>query len=139
MKKFLALAIALVMLLGCSAVAEGIPADQIKVGAIVLHDENVGYDYAHLMGLEYMKETLGLTDDQVIIEYNIPEDEECYDAAIRLISKGCNIIFGDSFGHEDYLLQAAEEISGCAFLPCHRLPGRLFWPVQHAQLHAVGV
>lgn len=95
MKKFLALAIALVMLLGCSAVAEGIPADQIKVGAIVLHDENVGYDYAHLMGLEYMKETLGLTDDQVIIEYNIPEDEECYDAAIRLISKGCNIIFGE--------------------------------------------
>ena len=117
MKKFLALAIALVMLLGCSAVAEGIPADQIKVGAIVLHDENVGYDYAHLMGLEYMKETLGLTDDQVIIEYNIREDEECYDAAIRLISKGCNIIFGDSFGHEDYLLQAAEEYPDVHF--CH--------------------
>lgn len=117
MKKLLALAIALVMMLGCAAVAEGIPADQIKIGVILLHDENVGYDYAHLLGVQYMQEQLGLSDDQVIIEYNIPEDEECYDAAIRLIGKGCNLVFADSFGHEDYLMQAAEEYPDIEF--CH--------------------
>ena len=117
MKKFLALALCLVMMLGCVAAADGIPADEIKVGVILLHDENVGYDYAHILGLDYMKETLGLSDDQVITEYNIPESEECYDAALRLVSKGCNIVFADSFGHEDYLLQAAEENPDVEF--CH--------------------
>ena len=117
MKKFLALALCLVMMLGCAAVAEGIPANEIKVGVILLHDENVGYDYAHILGRDYMKETLGLSDDQIITEYNIPENEECYDAAIRLVSKGCNIIFADSFGHEDYLKQAAEENPDVQF--CH--------------------
>ena len=117
MKKFLALALCLVMMLGCVAAADGIPADEIKVGVILLHDENVGYDYAHILGRDYMKETLGLSDDQVITEYNIPESEECYDAALRLVSKGCNIVFADSFGHEDYLLQAAEENPDVEF--CH--------------------
>lgn len=117
MKKFLALALCLVMMLGCVAAAEGIPADQIKVGVILLHDENVGYDYAHILGVQSMKESLGLSDDQIVTEYNIPESEECYDAALRLVSKGCNIIFADSFGHEDYMLQAAEENPEIEF--CH--------------------
>ncbi len=117
MKKFLALALCLVMMLGCVAAAEGIPADQIKVGVILLHDENVGYDYAHILGVQSMKESLGLSDDQIVTEYNIPESEECYDAALRLVSKGCNIIFADSFGHEDYVLQAAEENPEIEF--CH--------------------
>ena len=46
MKKFLALALCLVMMLGCAAVAEGIPADEIKVGVILLQSffENIQKD-----------------------------------------------------------------------------------------------
>ena len=117
MKQFLALALYKKKIKKKIAAADGIPADEIKVGVILLHDENVGYDYAHILGRDYMKETLGLSDDQVITEYNIPESEECYDAALRLVSKGCNIVFADSFGHEDYLLQAAEENPDVEF--CH--------------------
>ena len=87
MKKFLALALCLVMMLGCVAAADGIPADEIKVGVILLHDENVGYDYAHILGRDYMKETLGLSDDQVITEYNIPEDVKGYFAKTRIFSE----------------------------------------------------
>lgn len=91
--------------------------EDLKVGFIVLHDENIGYDYAHLLGIETAKNTLGLSDDQIIIEYNIPEDEQCYDAAVKLANKGCQIIFADSFGHEGFLLQAAEEFPEVEF--CH--------------------
>ena len=46
MKKVLSLVLVLAMVLMFSAVAsaDAIPADQIKVGLILLHDENIGYD-----------------------------------------------------------------------------------------------
>ncbi|MFR5782797.1 MAG: BMP family ABC transporter substrate-binding protein, partial [Oscillospiraceae bacterium] len=38
---------------------------------------------------------------------NVPEGQECYDAAAELADDGCNIVFADSFGHEDFMIQAA--------------------------------
>jgi len=48
---------------------------------------------------------------------NIPEGNECYDAAAELIDSGCNVIFADSFGHEPFLLQAAKDYPEVEF--CH--------------------
>ena len=111
MKKVLSLVLVLAMVLMFSAVAsaDAIPADQIKVGLILLHDENIGYDEIHLNGFMDMVKALGLTEDQYSIKYNVPETEVCYDKAIELVDEGCDIIFADSFGHESYMLQAASE------------------------------
>ena len=49
------------------------------------------------MGVEYVAKT------------NIPEGQECYDAACELADAGCDFIFADSFGHEDYVIEAAKE------------------------------
>lgn len=124
MKKFVALFLVLIMVL-CSVCAVAEPAngrtaiakEDLLVGVILLHDENIGYDYAHIQGVEGMKEALGLTDDQVIYEYGKPENEEAYEAAVRLANRGCQIIFADSFGHEDYMMQAAAEYPEVEF--CH--------------------
>lgn len=89
----------------------------IKVGIIYIGDENEGYTAAHMAGIDQMKTTLGLTDDQVIEKTNIKEDESCYDAAIDLAEQGCNIIFANSFGHEDYMKQVASEYPEIQF--CH--------------------
>ena len=100
-----------------AANAAGIPKDQIKVGLIYVGDENEGYTAAHYAGALEMKEALGLGDDQIVIKWNIPEDETCYDAAVDLADQGCNIIFANSFGHESYMLQAAAEFPEVQF--CH--------------------
>ncbi|MFA9464950.1 MAG: BMP family ABC transporter substrate-binding protein [Velocimicrobium sp.] len=89
----------------------------IKVGVIYVGDENEGYTEAHMKGIADMKAALGLSDDQVVEKTNIPEDETCYDAAIDLAEQGCNIIFANSFGHEDYMVQAAGEYPDVQF--CH--------------------
>ena len=60
---------------------------------------------------------LGLTEDQYLFRTNIPEGQECYNAAAELADAGCNIIFADSFGHEDYIIQAAKEFPDVQF--CH--------------------
>ena len=98
-------------------VYDPVDVDDLKVGFIYIGDENEGYTAAHYKGALEMKEALGLSDDQIVVKWNTPEDESCYDAAVDLADSGCNIIFATSFGYESYILQAAEEFPDVQF--CH--------------------
>ena len=89
----------------------------IKIGFIFLHDENSTYDKNFIDAANAAKESLGLSDEQVIFKTNIPESSECYEAAADLADRGCNIVFADSFGHEQYIAQAAAEFPDVQF--CH--------------------
>lgn len=94
-----------------------VPAD-FKIGMICLHDENSTYDNNFIQALRQVQKDLGLSDDQVVIVTNIGEDSSCYDAAVDLAkNKGCNVIFADSFGHESFMKQAAQEYPEVQF--CH--------------------
>ena len=97
--------------------ADATAASDLKVGFIFLHDENSTYDLNFMNGAKEACANLGLSDDQVIFRTNIPEGQECYDAAAELADAGCNVIFADSFGHEDFMIQAAKEFSEVQF--CH--------------------
>ena len=129
MKKFLALILALVMalsLVACGndappaddgAADDGAAAPAVKVGFICLHDENSTYDLNFLNGAKEAIANLGLTEADYIIKTNIPEGQECKEAALDLVDAGCNIIFANSFGHEPYMLEAAQECPDVEF--CH--------------------
>ncbi len=119
MRKLLGLLVVLtlIMTMSLSAFAEGVAATDVKVGFIFVGDENEGYTAAHYEGAKAMQEALGLTDDQIIIKWNIPEDETCYDAAVDLADQGCDIIFGNSFNFESYMIMAATEYPDVEF--CH--------------------
>ncbi len=92
-------------------------AGSMKVGFICLHDENSTYDLNFINGAKEACKNLGISEDNYIIKTNIPEGQECYDAAAELVDAGCGIIFADSFGHEDYMIQAAKEYPEVQF--CH--------------------
>ena len=100
-----------------AAPAEESAASDIKVGFIFLHDENSTYDLNFINGAKEACAALGLSEDQFIFRTNIPEGQECYDAAAELADAGCSIVFADSFGHEDYMIQAAKEFPEVQF--CH--------------------
>ena len=129
MKKFLAMLLALVMALSLVACGEqkqpdtpDVPDDgqqtaTVKVGFITLHDENSTYDLNFINGAKEAIANLGLTDADYILKTNVPEGQECYEAAVDMVDKGCNIIFADSFGHEPYMIQAAQEYPNVQF--CH--------------------
>ena len=124
MKKLLALVLAAVMMLAFAAcgdtedTAEGIASiEDVKFGLICLHDENSTYDKNFLEGFKEAVANLGLKEEQYVIKTNIPEGNECYEAAVDLAEDGCNIIFANSFGHESYILQAAKEYPSVQF--CH--------------------
>ncbi len=89
----------------------------LKVGFIFLHDENSTYDKNFMDAAKAAQASLGLSDDQVILKTNIPEGNECYETALELVDEGCSIIFADSFCHEAYMIQAAQEHPEVQF--CH--------------------
>ena len=93
-----------------------IPAD-FKIGFICLHDDKSTYDLNFLKAVDSVKAALGLTDEQVIVKTNIPEGNECYEAAKDLVSQNCDIVFANSFGHEDHMIRAAKEFPDVQF--CH--------------------
>ncbi len=128
MKKILSLALVLVMVLSlcaCGAKTET-PADTtapapavdeapvVKMGFIFLHDENSTYDLNFMNAAKEACDKLGV---EYVLKTNIPEGEECYEAALDLVDEGCNIVFADSFGHEPYIIQAATECPDVQF--CH--------------------
>ena len=86
----------------------------LKVGFIYLHDENSTYDLNFLNAAKAACEKLGV---EAIHKTGIPEGNGCYDAAAELVDSGCSIVFADSFGHEDFLIQAASDYPDVQF--CH--------------------
>ncbi len=119
LKKILAVVLSIIMIATCFAACGGNGDNDdeatLKVGFIFLHDEQSTYDKNFMeaakaacteMGVEYAQRT------------QITESRNCYDAAVDLIeTEGCNIIFADSFGHEAFLIEAAQKYSEVQF--CH--------------------
>ena len=131
-RKTIALLLALVMVFALTAcgqqaapapaaeapAAEAAPAEDaapaFKAGFIFLHDETSTYD---LNFMNAAKEACENTGVEYVMKTNIPEGQECYDAAAELVDEGCNFVFADSFGHESYMIQAAKEFPEVQF--CH--------------------
>lgn len=115
MKKLAALLMVLALCL-CMIPAMAEVSD-VKLGVILLHDEDSTYDLNFINGVLEAKQALGLADSQVVMVRNTPESNDCYDAALDLVDDGCTIVFANSFGHETYLLEAAKECPDVQF--CH--------------------
>ena len=117
MKKLISIALVLVLCLavfaGCAKKPDN-GGGKVKVGFIFLHDENSTYD---LNFLNAAKAACDKKNVEYILKTNVPEGQECYQAAADLVDEGCTIVFADSFGHEDFLIQAAKEFPKVQF--CH--------------------
>lgn len=126
MKKALSIVLAVVLTISCIGILAGCGAKKtdnntnaetakaVKVGFIFLHDENSTYDNNFMKAAEEACKELGV---EYLFKPNIPESDECKKAAEDLVDSGCNIIFADSFGHEDFMIQAAKEFPEVQF--CH--------------------
>lgn len=112
MKKFLAILLALALVLSLAACGSGgkepksgddaDAAKSIKVGAILVGDETEGYTLAHMNGMEEAVEALKAEGYNVTLEYKkkVPEDTSVETNANNLIASGCDIIITNSYGHQ---------------------------------------
>ena len=112
MKKFIALVLAAMLcMLACSALAA-----DLKIGVILVGDETEGYTLSHMNGIKEAAANVGLAENQIVWKYKSPEDQTCYDAALDCIGQGCNLIISNSYGHQTYMVLAAEEYPDVTFV-----------------------
>lgn len=124
MKKVLALIVALIMAMasftacGSDTNKEDKADDKsdVKVGVILIGDENEGYTWAHIEGIKKAVENTGFNENNIIWKYKVGEDEKCYDTAIDLVEQGCTVIFSNSYGHQTHMQQAASENPDVTFV-----------------------
>ena len=103
MKKIVALVMTLVLCLtAVAAMADGIAKENIKLGVILLHDENSTYDLNFMNGAREAIAALGMEESQLQFYRNQPESSACAETALDAVDEGCNIVFFDSYGHQFY-------------------------------------
>lgn len=128
-KKLLSITLAALMVLSFAAVftgcgsnngsssssgeSSGKSAESLKFGFIYLHDENSTYDNNFLTAAKEACEKMGV---EMINKTNIDESDACKEAALDLVDQGCDIIFADSFGHEDFMIEVAKANPDVQFL-----------------------
>ena len=119
-KKLLSIALVALMALsfsvaftGCDSDKKSESKDDLKFGFIYLHDENSTYDNNFLTAAKEACEKMGV---EMINKTNIDESDACKEAALDLVDQGCDIIFADSFGHEDFMIEAAKANPDVQFL-----------------------
>ena len=114
MKKILSLALAVLMLLGTLTGCTKTP-DQpeqpenkkLKLGFVLVGDENEGYTFAHMDGIEKAAAAVG--NIEIVYKKSVGETQACYDAAVDLLENGCQAVFTNSYGHQSYAQQVASE------------------------------
>ena len=90
-------------------------AAKLKVGLILLHPAaSSTYDANFRSAMETLQKKLRFT---LVVKENIPEDDLCATTAKELAEDGCDIVMADSFGHEDYIIEAARAYPDVEF--CH--------------------
>ncbi len=121
MKKILSLVLVGAMLIcGCvmfASCGNGKNTGDVKAALICLHGDSSTYDKNFIDAFNQACQNKGLKEGNYTIITDIPEDSACYDAAADFADDGYDIVFADSFGHEDYMIQAAKEFPNVQF--CH--------------------
>ncbi len=92
--------------------------ETFKIGVICLHDETSTYDKNFIDAVKRALVDLKMNaDTQLLLKVNVKENADCTEAANKLVTEGCNLIFADSFGHEKFLKETAEKNPNVVF--CH--------------------
>lgn len=106
------------LLAGCSSNAKngtgtgagaGKSDSSLMVGVILAGDETESYTKAHIDGIKEAAKEVGISEDKIKWKTRVEESDKCKTAAKELAADGCNLVIANSYGHENYIEEAAEE------------------------------
>ncbi len=87
-----------------------------KAGFILVGDESEGYSEAHINGIKAAQTALNLSDSQILMKKKVLEDDGAKTAAEELVANGCKLIVSNSYGHQSYMAEVANEYPDVQFV-----------------------
>lgn len=87
-----------------------------KAGFITIGDESEGYSEAHINGIKAAQEKLGLSDSQILMKKKVGETNDAKVAAEDLVASGCTLIVSNSYGHQSFMAEVAQEYPDVQFV-----------------------
>ncbi len=117
-KRIAAVVMAVIMTLTVAAVFTSCSGDAsgLKIGVILVGDETEGYTKAPMDGIKEAARSLGIAESQIIWKYKVEETSACLDAATDLVGQGCSLVISNSYGHQTFMVQAAEQFPDVTFV-----------------------
>jgi basic membrane protein A and related proteins len=91
-------------------------ASTFKAGLINVGDETETYTAAHINGFKAAATKLGIATSNIILKNSVPESGEVSTTCDELVGAGCNIIFTNSYGHQDYTCASARKYPNVTFV-----------------------
>ena len=88
----------------------------VKIGLIMVGDDSEGYTLAHMNGIKAAAAKVGLNENQLKWEFFVPESAECTAKANGLVAQGCQLVISNSYGHQEYMAEAAEDHEDVEFV-----------------------
>ena len=67
-------------------------------------------------GIKEAASSLGIAESQIIWKYKVEETSACLDAATDLVGQGCSLVISNSYGHQTFMVQAAEQFPDVTFV-----------------------
>lgn len=123
LKRIVALVLSVLLVASCFAACsskeggdDASKAGDLKIGVITIGDETETYTKAHIDGVNLAAKEVGVSEENIIWKTNTPENEDSYNAAKELVASGCNLVISNSYGHQEYMADAAEEFPDVTFV-----------------------
>ncbi|MBR5750172.1 MAG: BMP family ABC transporter substrate-binding protein [Bacilli bacterium] len=114
MKKQLLALTAMLAIAGLSSC--GPATEKMKVGLLTLHGTESTYDKNFIDAFNKACDAKGV---EPLLQSGVGEDATCTTAADKMVQEGAKLIFADSFGHEDPLMESAKKEAAKDVQFCH--------------------
>jgi basic membrane protein A len=86
-----------------------------KIGVVLVGDETEGYTEAHIKGIDAAAAKLNISD-KIVYKKKVLEDSGCKTAIDDLVSSDCKLVVSNSYGHQDYMCDAAKTYTDTSFI-----------------------
>ena len=114
MKKQILALTAMLAIAGLSSC--GPATEKMKVGLLTLHGTESTYDKNFIDAFNKACDAKGV---EPLLQSGVGEDATCTTAADKMVQEGAKLVFADSFGHEDPLMESATKEAAKDVQFCH--------------------
>ena len=114
MKKQILALTAMLAIAGLSSC--GPATEKMKVGLLTLHGTESTYDKNFIDAFNKACDAKGV---EPLLQSGVGEDATCTTAADKMVQEGAKLVFADSFGHEDPLMESAKTEAAKDVQFCH--------------------